>query len=151
MRKSTGLKKKRRKTGLIHSKPHKGPTSTGLACVMHVRGFDAGVQRGARGRRSRGWHWEGVCQDLAVVQVLLLGVRVHREACRLSGAGGGTRSWEEKREKKDSNMHKNMTCLSRCVCAVDVWAGSLQGWHEARWMQQDLAERDVENRAVSRD
>jgi len=56
-----------------------------------------------------------------------------------------------KKGKKDSNMHKNTTCLSRCACAVDVWAGGLQGWHEARWTQRDLAERDVENRAVSRD
>ena len=57
VRKCTGLKKKKKsnkkqkqkqktKNGLTHTKM---PSSTGLACVMHVQGFGAGVQRGARG------------------------------------------------------------------------------------------------------
>jgi len=50
-----------------------------------------------------------------------------------------------------SSMHKNATCLLCCACAANVWAGGLRGWLEVGWMWWNLAECDVENRAVLRD
>ena len=122
-------------------------------CVVCVRGFSEGVQGGAQGRHSQGWHREGVHQGLAMAWVLqLLGARMRREVHSLSGAGGGAHKVRGKKNEKRvtySSTHKNVTCSSCCACTADVWAGSLWGWLEASWMQQNLAE--CNNYAASRD
>ena len=93
-------------------------TPTGLTYVVRVRGFGGGAQGGARGWRSDGWHWEGVCRYLATAWMLrFLGVRVRREARGLSGAGGRAHELGKKKKKKHT------TCSSCCAYTADARAG----------------------------
>ena len=79
-----------------------------------VRGFGGGAQGGARGRRSDGWHWEGVHRYLATAWMArFLGVRVRREARGLSGAGGAAHELGKKKKKHDLLI---VLCM-RCRCA----------------------------------
>ena len=66
---------------------------------------------------------------MTVWALQILGVRVHREACGLSGAGSGAHKLGEKKRKNKvtcSNPHKNTTCLSYCMCTADTQTGGLQ-------------------------
>ena len=72
--------------------------------------------------------------------------KVHREAHGWLGVDGGAHEVRGKRKKKKKiQTHtRNMIGLSCCVCAVNMWAGSLWGWFEASSMQRNLAEHNVE-------
>ena len=142
-KKSNKKQKQKTKNGLTHTKT---PSSTGLAFVVRVQGFSAGMQGGARG-----WHGNdgiqmatgadvvacfgggcgGWCSSrLATVWALqILGVRARREAHGLSGVGSGAHKLGGKKRKNKvtcSNPHKNATCSSCCTCTADMWTGGLQ-------------------------
>jgi len=120
-----------------------------------VCGFGEGRQGGTWGRRSQGWHRAGVHQDLAMARVFrLLGHKGAQGGVRVVRGGGQVAEHMKSGEKKEEKKIRTRTKMqvARCVVCVQLTCGQAVcrgGLASSMW--RNLAECNVENRAVSRD